>query len=93
MNKNYIKHEGSGDRNKNLSVKQYFCKVKSYLRDMIINLQKSATWKIQLTIAINFISFQILYYKCRKISIKHGGSYIDPPDWIKKKRATITPKK
>ena len=29
---------------------------KLYLRDIIINLQKSDTWKIQLTIAINFIS-------------------------------------
>ena len=29
---------------------------KPYLRDIIINLQKSDTWKIQLTIAINFIS-------------------------------------
>ena len=26
------------------------------MRDTIINLQKSNTWKIQLTIAINFIS-------------------------------------
>ena len=30
--------------------------MKTYLRDIIINLQKSDTWKIQLTIAINFIS-------------------------------------
>ena len=28
------------------------------MRDIIINLQKSKTWKIQLTIAINFISFK-----------------------------------
>ena len=26
------------------------------MRDIIINLQKSGTWKVQLTIAINFIS-------------------------------------
>ena len=31
-------------------------KIKPYLRDIINNLQKSDTWKIQLTIAINFIS-------------------------------------
>ena len=30
-------------------------KIKPYWRDVIINLQKSDTWKIQLTIAINFI--------------------------------------
>ena len=33
------------------------------------------------------------YYKLHKISInKVGGSYIDSPDWIKNKKATINPK-
>ena len=31
-------------------------KIEPYLRDIIIDLQKSDTWKIQLTIAIDFIS-------------------------------------
>ena len=31
-------------------------KIKPYLRNIIIDLQNSDTWKIQLTIAINFIS-------------------------------------
>ena len=53
---NYIKYKRSGDRNKNLSVKEYLNEIKPYLRDKILNLQKSDTWKIQLTIAINFIS-------------------------------------
>ena len=35
---------------------------------------------------------QLLYYKCHKISFKCGGSYIDSPDRIKRKKATITPK-
>ena len=26
------------------------------------------------------------YYKCHKINFKPGGSYIDSPDWIKKKK-------
>ena len=43
-------------RNKNLSVKEYLNKIKPYLRDIITNLQKSETWKIQLRIAINFNS-------------------------------------
>ena len=116
---------------------------------MIIDLQISDTWKIQLTIAINFISskdaegeralhssrdntkftsyndanevvdelfeslrskyqgnletsmrgndlifdlVQLMYYKCHKVNFRHGGSYIDSPDWIKKKKATINPK-
>ena len=55
-NKNYIECKSSGDTNKNLSVKVYFKEIKSYLRDLIINLQKSDSWQFQLTIAINFIS-------------------------------------
>ena len=39
-----------------------------------------------------FDSVQLFYYKCRKINFKHGGSYTDSPDWIKKKKATINSK-
>ena len=53
---NYIKHESNGNRNKNLSSEEYLNKLKSYLKDIIIDLQISGTWKFQLTIAINFIS-------------------------------------
>ena len=44
-NSKYIEYENSGDRN-NLSKKEYLDKIKPYLRDIIINLQKSDTWKI-----------------------------------------------
>ena len=33
-----------------------------------------------------------MYYKCHKVNFIHGGSYIDSPDWIKKKKETINPK-
>ena len=56
MNDNYNEYETSSDRNKKLSVKKYLDKIKPYLRDIIINLEKSDTWKIQLAIAINFNS-------------------------------------
>ena len=39
-----------------------------------------------------FDSVQLLYYKCHKINFKRGGSYIDSPEWIKKKKATTNPK-
>ena len=29
-----------------------------------------------------------MYYKCHKVNFRHGGSYIDSPDWIKRKKAT-----
>ena len=54
-NKTYIKYESNQDRNKNLSVKKYLNEMKPYLRDIIINLQKYNTWKIQFAIAINFL--------------------------------------
>ena len=39
-----------------------------------------------------FDSVQLMYYKCPKVNFKRSGSYIDAPDWIKKKKATITQK-
>ena len=34
---------------------------------------------------------QLLYYKCRKMNLNGGGSYIVSPDWIKTKKTTIHP--
>ena len=45
-----------GDKNNNLLPDKYLNKIKLYLKDIIIDLQSSDTWEIQLTIAINFIS-------------------------------------
>ena len=39
-----------------------------------------------------FESVDLLNYKLHKISSNRGGSYIDSPDWLKLKRATINPK-
>ena len=49
-------HESNGDKNSNLLPDEYLNKIKPYLRDIIIDLQSSDTWKIQLTIALNFVS-------------------------------------
>ena len=38
-----------------LSVEEYLNKIRPYERDIINDLKKSDTWKIQLTMAINFI--------------------------------------
>ena len=42
----------------------------------------------------NFLldSVQLMHYKCHKVSFIRGGLYIDSPDWIKNKKATIDPK-
>ena len=38
-----------------------------------------------------FESVDLLYYHLHKISLNRGRSYIDSPDWIKHKKATINP--
>ena len=54
--KNYIEYESnSSNRNKALPVEEYLNKISPYLKDIINNLKKSDAWKIQLTIANNFI--------------------------------------
>ena len=37
----------------------------------------------------DFVNF--LYCKPRKMNLQLGGSYIDSPDWVKNKKATINP--
>ena len=55
-NNNYIEY---GDKNRNLSLDDYLNKFEPSLRNTIIDLQNVDTWKIQLTIAINFISSKV----------------------------------
>ena len=37
-------------------------------------------------------SIDIWYYQLQKIGLKREGSYIDSPEWLKNKKATINPK-
>ena len=39
-----------------------------------------------------FESVDLLYYSLHKTSLSRRGSYVDSPDWIKYKKATINPK-
>ena len=41
---------------------------------------------------IVFDSVDLLHYKCYKIILNRGGSYINSPKWQKNKKATISPK-
>ena len=36
-------------------------------------------------------SVDLLHYHLHRISLKRGESYIDPPEWLKNKKATINP--
>ena len=37
-------------------------------------------------------SIDALYYNLNKVNLSRGGSYIDPPKWLKNKKTTINPK-
>ena len=39
-----------------------------------------------------FDSVDVLYYVLNKISLNRGGLYINSPEWLKNKKATINPK-
>ena len=53
---NFIVYKRNNDNNKNLSIKDYLDEIKPNLKNILNNHKKSDTWKIQLTIQINFIS-------------------------------------
>ena len=38
-----------------------------------------------------FDYFHLLYYKCHKVNLNRDGLYINSPDWIKNKKATVSP--
>ena len=56
MSNNYTEYKSNDDRNMTISVEEYLDKIRPYLKNIINNLKKMDTWKIQLKIAINFIS-------------------------------------
>ena len=58
--KNYRIYESKGDKNINLSIKEYLYMIIPYLSNLI-NIQKtnknnSSKWKIQLNMSVNFIA-------------------------------------
>ena len=56
---NYIECKSNSGRNKTPSRKQQLDKIKPCLKDIMKNLKKSDRWKVQLTIAITFISSKV----------------------------------
>ena len=52
-----------------------------------IDIKNNLEWIKYSDFVLN--NFHLLYYKCLRINLNHGGSYIDSPDWINNKKATI----
>ena len=45
-NNNIIEYESNSDKKRNLALDEYLNKIEPYLRNIIINLQNSDTWKV-----------------------------------------------
>ena len=92
---NYIEYDSNGDKNRNLSLDKYFNKIESYLRNIMINLQNADTRKIQLTIAINFISSKYneeeRVMHLSNVNVEFT-TYIDANDVIEKKFNSLNSK-
>ena len=56
FNNNYIQHESKGDKDKILTISEYLGMIGSYLVNIINNHKTQSEWKIQLSVAISFIS-------------------------------------
>ena len=52
----YSEYGSNDDKNKTLSIREYLKEIKPYLKNIINNLKKYDILKMQLPIAINFIS-------------------------------------
>ena len=53
---NFFEYESNGDKGKTLSIEEYLNEIRPYLSNMINDFKTQGYWKIQLTIAINFLS-------------------------------------
>ena len=56
FNDNYIQYESIGDKDKTQLIKEYLDMIRPYLSDIINDHKTQGKWKINLTMAINFIS-------------------------------------
>ena len=80
FNNNYTEYESKGDKDKILTIKEYFDMIRPYLVDMMNDHKNQSEWKIQLTAAINFISSKpdsdetrIMHTKINDIEIMIGS--------------------
>ena len=56
FNNNYIQYESKGNKDKILTTSEYLDMIKRYLSDIVNDHKTQREWKINLTMAINFIS-------------------------------------
>ena len=73
-----MEYKSRGDKDKNLSINDYFDVIKPFLRDMINNHKTHGEWKIRLIMRISFIysldtgEFRIMHSKSDNVKIMSG---------------------
>ena len=83
FNNNYEEYEIRGDRNKNLSVKQYFYMITPKLVELIDKKKNKNEQKIQLSMGLNFMHTtdrdknQTFYVKSDNVEIRIGSNTND----------------
>ena len=83
FNNNYEEYEIRGDRNKNLSVKQYFYMITPKLVELIDKKKNKNEQKIQLSMGLNFMHTtdrdknRTFYVKSDNVEIRIGSNTID----------------
>ena len=55
---------------------------------LLPNIKLGGKHQFKLMIFV-FDCVYLFYYKCQKINLNRGGSYVDALDWVKNKKATI----
>ena len=59
------------------------------IKELFVSLKNRYQNNLESMKGSEFDYVQLLYCKCHKTNPNHGGSYIDSPDWIKNRKATI----
>ena len=67
--------------------------VEKVVKELFDPLKNRYQNNLELMKCIDFVFdyIHLLYYKCHKINLNCGGSYIDSLDRVKKKKATVNP--
>ena len=65
--------------------------IEEFYKSLLQRYQEGLKEKIK---GSNFVchSVDLLYYHLHKTSLRRGGSYVDSPEWLKNKNATVNPK-
>ena len=64
--------------------------LKNFFKSLLQKYQENLEEKMRGSEFV-FDSVNMLYYSLNKISFNRGGSYIDSPEWIKKKKSNNKP--